>query len=805
MGRLNTAFLCFGYILGYVAGNWIEGGRENVAVAGGKMTLPCNITPILSDDRAVLVLWYKDDFSKPVYSLDSRKGEISQARHATSETFTGRAYFSTVDRPAVLVLEPLVPEDEGRYRCRVDFERERTRHSEFYLVVIVPPKRLQITDERGDSVQSLIGPYNEGDRLTLTCHVEGGKPTPSVTWWRESVLLDDSYDTTIFGEVRNKLDIKHLQRHDLMATFTCQASNNNISLPITSTVTIDMNFRPLTVRIQNDRKPLSTGDTIRFECVTMGSRPPAEITWWKGNTQLRRTKTRSSGDGNYTSSVLTMKPSSEDSGKLLTCRGVNPLMPNSAVEDNLKLEVHYPPQLSLRLGSKLRHTHIQENNDVYLECKVRANPWITEVTWKFERKDLVTNTSAGIIVSNQSLVLQKVKRSSRGHYLCAAINPEGYGESNSIFLRVQYAPVCKPNQKLTYGVPQYNNVRVLCQVEADPPEVTFRWNFNNSLDKLEIFTFENSGLSSMATFTPRNNQDFGSLLCWATNDVGTQREPCVYTVIPAGVPDPVTSCVVFNQTDHSFYVRCEPGYDGGLQQHFVMEVHDMAYQRLRANMTATVSLFLARDLPASSSFLVVVYAVNSKGRSQTKVLTAKTSHNPETQPHNDKSSWKPTFSPVLVVLISVTLGLIIISVVIVLVVKCRRRRGTTQKLEPTSRTEKYESPRDQMMTLPEEKCPDIIPGNSVKMKPTISLPFQDYEIEEYKIPDSPLDSQFSSTSPTNKPSLMSYGKYSQQDKEMYPPAQQDFSNKSCQRLIKVLPTNLPGRCHREPICDDTDV
>lgn len=101
------------------------------------------------------------------------------------------------------------------------------------------------------------------------------------------------------------------------------------------------------------------------------------------------------------------------------------------------------PQITLRLGSNLRHSHIQEGNDVYFECIIRASPSVSEIRWHFEGRELQTNTSAGVIVSNQSLVLQKVKRNQRGRYTCSATNEEGEGESNAIHLRVQFAPVCK--------------------------------------------------------------------------------------------------------------------------------------------------------------------------------------------------------------------------------------------------------------------------------------------------------------------------------------------------------------------------
>lgn len=92
-------------------------------------------------------------------------------------------------------------------------------------------------------LSSLIGPFNEGERLVLACEVDGGKPRPTLTWWRESVLLDDSYEITGSGTTRNELEIQALQRHDLMAVFSCQASNNNISAPVYSQVTVDLNCK----------------------------------------------------------------------------------------------------------------------------------------------------------------------------------------------------------------------------------------------------------------------------------------------------------------------------------------------------------------------------------------------------------------------------------------------------------------------------------------------------------------------------------------------------------------------------------
>ena len=38
--------------------------------------------------------------------------------------------------------------------------------------------------------------------------------------------------------------------------------------------------------------------------------------------------------------------------------------------------------------------------------------------------------------------------------------------------------------------------------------------------------FSSLGARSVVTYTPRTAHDYGSLLCWAVNEAGTQRQPC---------------------------------------------------------------------------------------------------------------------------------------------------------------------------------------------------------------------------------------------------------------------------------------
>lgn len=70
-------------------------------------------------------------------------------------------------------------------------------------------------------------------------------------------------------------------------------------------------------------------------------------------------------------------------------------------------------------------------------CVTIAQQYIELLTCISPQGDeLGANKSAGLLISDHSLVLQKVKRVRAGVYMCAAHNREGKGVSNSVKLNV---------------------------------------------------------------------------------------------------------------------------------------------------------------------------------------------------------------------------------------------------------------------------------------------------------------------------------------------------------------------------------
>lgn len=74
-----------------------------------------------------------------------------------------------------------------------------------------------------------------------------GSPAPKVTWWKGGVLFDSS-DEVVHPPssrtgplIRNRMIYRGLQREDLGLKFTCQASNTNLSVPVSREVKVILN------------------------------------------------------------------------------------------------------------------------------------------------------------------------------------------------------------------------------------------------------------------------------------------------------------------------------------------------------------------------------------------------------------------------------------------------------------------------------------------------------------------------------------------------------------------------------------
>ena len=244
-------------------------------------------------------------------------------------------------------------------------------------------------------------------------------------------------------------------------------------------------------------------------------------------------------------------------------------------------------------------------------------------------------------------------------------------------------PHCQPGQQTAYGASRNEAVTVRCAVDAHPAtDLSFRWMFNSTLSVTEVpnSSISTSGWQSNVTHRVYQNeqQDYGTLLCWARNAIGEQRDPCIFSIQPAGLfvfyfyisfsiitkqnrsapPPPHTflfwrrifyyillfllllplllehsgepsapyNCTVNNITSNGLSVNCLPGYDGGLTQFFNLQVLQ-AKTDTRAVFNATgvqSGDFSVYSLEPATSYELHIWAENTKGRSSSVVLMVET-------------------------------------------------------------------------------------------------------------------------------------------------------------------------------------
>ncbi|XP_071453722.1 protein turtle homolog A-like [Hetaerina americana] len=610
---IRTPFCCLGYLLllgivYFASSDDIIDFQKNIpaevvwVVKGNDAELPCDIRPPRIDDRVNMVLWFKDNEGIPLYSLDARGGELRVAVHwAMTSDLGNRAHFNPGDdaTTATLRVSQVIPTDEGVYRCRIDFLDSPSRNFKVNLSIVVPPTRPIVYDINGDEVTGSAAHFREGYEMFLTCHVIDGRPKSHISWWLGSKLLDDALDNGSESMSVNNLLIPIADRSLHGAVLTCRASNSNLTRPVAVDIPVELYLKPLAVII-TERKAskvrLSAGRESTHRCEAWGSVPPAKITWLLDGEVMRNEKWTISHLTNHSVSDLTYTPKAEDDGKYLTCRAENSKFTGGFLEDRKRLKVLYAPVPTVTLGPMVDPDNLKEGDTIYLRCGVWANPQADFTAWyhQGERVRPDPTRASATLIGDGSLMLREATRWASGEYTCEAGNSEGIARSEPHRLRIQYAPRCRPpgdtptpppvsaplGTSRQVGALRHETLRIRCEVEADPADgVRFSWTYNKSREVLHVPAariITEGPLISSLNYTPTSESDFGTLACWAANAIGRQKEPCLFHIVPARAPKPPEDCsLIKSMADGDVVglrVSCSPGFDGGLPQHFVLEV-----------------------------------------------------------------------------------------------------------------------------------------------------------------------------------------------------------------------------------------
>jgi len=605
----------------------------------------------------------------------------SPAQHWRDPTLlaTARHNFVFSDNVSGLQIKNVKSEDGGRYRCRVDFEHQQTVIWWILLVIIVPPEKPRILQTKNTKIRhGEIDIRHENATIYLKCKVSGGVPLPFVSWWKDEVLIDSTYER--HGEsVVNEAIIKQVTREDQHSVLTCKAANNNISAPAASSVRLNIRVLPSSVEIVEPDQDMVENKPVTFECLVKGANPRPKIVWLKDEEKFSQSLQYDS-EGETLVSAIFLTPIREDNGKYITCRADVPGLPGYR-QQSVKMEVKYAPTTSIKLGGPLELERIEEGHDVYFECNIDANPPANSIMWQHNGQTLFPTEDSHILDSDNILAIQSVRINHSGNYSCSAKNELGAAGSGFLAVNVKYPPKCLSGQRFEYEASIFQALSIYCSVQANPgKDLSFHWVFNSSVGKYEQKDLKSDGSTfiSEIQFTPSTGENIGNISCYASNTIGQQAKPCVFTIIPLFPPPSPTNCLVRNITHSQFSVFCITTNSNSSMFSALVSVSSTGEETFFTK--SFFPTFLVRELLPSTSYTVKVWASNANGNSEPNYITTTTLNVPDIAERKLKGSEE---KPVvwLFVFIGLTLTVIVFVISVMTFKLCRHERLVTNDTE----------------------------------------------------------------------------------------------------------------------------
>lgn len=95
----------------------------------------------------------------------------------------------------------------------------------------------------------------------------------------------------------------------------------------------------------------------------------------------------------------------------------------------------------------------------------------------------------------------------------------------------------------------------------------------NSYRVDEVKQYETNFTKSYVIFTPKTKRHYAQFLCSASNSIGKQEKPCVISVFPSDLPEPVFGCFTDDVTTSSFSIHCQAPASSSSRQNYLLELY----------------------------------------------------------------------------------------------------------------------------------------------------------------------------------------------------------------------------------------
>ncbi|XP_036450395.1 cell adhesion molecule 2a isoform X1 [Colossoma macropomum] len=272
-------------------------------------------------------------------------------------------------------------------------------------------------------VQNLT--VTEGGTANMTCRVDHNDNT-SLQW------SNPAQQTLFFGDKKalrdNRIDLVRASWQELTISirdvtlsdegpYTCSL----FTMPVkTAKAYLTVLSVPEKPEINGFSKPAMEGDQITLTCVTSGSKPAADIRWFRNEKEIKGAKEVNASGKTFTvRSSLQLQVDRNDDGVAYTCRVDHVALPSTPQQATEVLEVHYAPRVEIKYSQALP----QEGQPLKLECVSKGNPSPDPVLWTKDGGELPDLDR--MIVEGRDLTFTSLNKTDNGTYRCEASNHLG--------------------------------------------------------------------------------------------------------------------------------------------------------------------------------------------------------------------------------------------------------------------------------------------------------------------------------------------------------------------------------------------
>lgn len=265
-----------------------------------------------------------------------------------------------------------------------------------------------------------------GGKMVLNCTVKEHENS-SLQW------SNPAQQTLYFGEKRalrdNRIQLVRSSPNELSISinnvvladegeYTCSI----FTMPVrTAKAMVTVLGVPQEPKITGYDRPFNEKENAILRCTTSGSKPAANIKWYKGPEELegaRNSETRDPNGKTFTVvSIISFPVTREDDKVEITCTVGHESMPNTFKSSSQILQVLYQPMAKI----EPRPNMPREGEKLMLQCDAFGNPLPERYVWTRKNGELPTTA----IFDHNSLVFQNLNKSDSGTYVCEVSNVMG--------------------------------------------------------------------------------------------------------------------------------------------------------------------------------------------------------------------------------------------------------------------------------------------------------------------------------------------------------------------------------------------